>query len=253
MQQFHRRHRLYRHDKRARSSHFSMPPGLTFRTDGTVDVTRQRQAVNPNFRRARPTPPAILIRSFTIRVYPASEPAPGCERRLPDGHGKSVDSATDLQALGAPPYYSVTPGAGVSGLRVRGRAAGRTAPKQFFLWRADDAGSYPTSIRAMDSIGGVIHIAANHQRFALRSSRSSACEGRRSACRIRFCSDRSVDRRRWSAQNPAARYHHQSVDGLLSPARRRPPDVHALSCVDRRRSRWPRFYFLHPGRRSVSR
>jgi hypothetical protein len=65
-----------------------------------------------------------------------------------------------LQALeGTPPYtYSVTPGAPqVPGLRVQGPPLPGAPPGNgSFFGVLTTPGSYPTSIRAMDSIGGVI-------------------------------------------------------------------------------------------------
>jgi len=142
-----------------------MPPGLTFHNDGTVDGTPTAAGQYSFAARATDDAGHILIRTFTINVYPAGVNPPvnltfGPTFTLAIGGFTSQIQAFD----GTPAYsYSVAPAATlVPGMRVQ---SGPPLPTNFtispngtggFLGVLTGAGSFQTVIRAIDSIGGFI-------------------------------------------------------------------------------------------------
>jgi hypothetical protein len=143
-----------------------MPPGLTFNSDGTVTGTPTASGQFSFTARATDSAGHILIRTFTINVYPAGVNPP-LDLNVGGPTFTSVVGGFSDQlqaAAGTPPYtYSVTPAAPqVAGLRVQN---GPPLPT-FFTVSPDGTGgllgvltatgTYQTSIRATDHAGGFI-------------------------------------------------------------------------------------------------
>jgi hypothetical protein len=144
-----------------------MPPGLKFNSDGTITGTPTASGQFNFTARATDSAGNILIRSFTIRIYPAGiDPPVDLIVGGPTFTTLIGGFMTPLQGLdGAQPpspyTYSWTPAAPqVPGLRVQ---TGQPLPTNFtplqtggILGVFTTPGSYPTSVRATDRNGGFI-------------------------------------------------------------------------------------------------